>query len=129
MKKASLLALLLLAAGADERRAPLMPEFSHAGGFVKLPIELTIICKTPGAEIRYSTDGSDPGPGSAVYRAPIRITKAGCVRARAYMKEEPPSRIRSATFLAGERPSLPLLCVTTDPDNLHNPRTGIIRNA
>jgi hypothetical protein len=106
-----------------------MPEFSHAGGFVELPLELTVTCSTPGARIRFTTDCSDPGPDAPLYREPLKITKACCVRARAFPEGQPPGRIRSATFLPGERPALPLFCVVTDPDNLHGRETGLLRIA
>ncbi len=39
-----------------------------------------------GGEIRYTTDGSTPGPSSPRYRAPIRVDRSGIVRA-AYVRD------------------------------------------
>jgi hypothetical protein len=38
----------------------------------------------PGASIRYTLDGSEPGPASPLYTAPVRLTQAAKVRARAF---------------------------------------------
>jgi len=51
-----------------------------------LPVEVR------GAAIRYTVDGSEPGPTSALYTAPIPISET--------------SRIRARTFLEGSDPSL-----------------------
>ena len=38
----------------------------------------------PGAEVRYTLDGSVPGPADALYSVPIRLTGAAVLRARAF---------------------------------------------
>lgn len=49
------------------------PAFSVAGGAYSSPQTVAITCATSGAEIRYTTDGSDPAEGGAVYSAPILV--------------------------------------------------------
>ena len=39
---------------------------------------------TPGATIRYTLDGSDPGPKSGPYLAPLALAHGGVVKARAF---------------------------------------------
>ena len=46
--------------------------------------DVTLASKTPGVEIRFTSDGSDPTPQSAKYTGPIRLTRTTVVRARAY---------------------------------------------
>ena len=41
-------------------------------------------CETEGAEIRYTTDGSEPTAESALYTEPVEITGNGTFRARAF---------------------------------------------
>ena len=41
-------------------------------------------CETEGAEIRYTTDGSEPTAQSALYTEPVEITGNGTFRARAF---------------------------------------------
>lgn len=45
---------------------------------------MVMVCDTPGAEIRYSTDGSEPLSTSALYEAPVLIEANGTFRARAF---------------------------------------------
>ena len=47
-------------------------------------VDVTLTCKTPGVEVRYTLDGSDPTPQSARHTVPIKLTKSTVVRARAY---------------------------------------------
>jgi hypothetical protein len=103
-----------------------MPLFSHAGGFFTPPLFLTIQSPREDVDIHYTLDASEPTAFSPVYTEPIGITRSSCVRARAFSKGKAPSRIRSATFLPGDRPALPLFCIVTDPKNLHDPKRGIM---
>ena len=48
---------------------------------------VTLTCATPGAVIRYSIDGSDPGPKGGPYLAPIVLSAGGTVKARAYTED------------------------------------------
>jgi alpha-mannosidase len=45
----------------------------------------TITCPIPGAEVRYTLDGSDPTPSSPLYLGPIAITKAATLKSRAFL--------------------------------------------
>ncbi len=48
---------------------------------------ITLTCGTPGAVIRYSLDGSDPGPKTGPYLAPIALPAGGVVKARAFSED------------------------------------------
>lgn len=48
---------------------------------------VTITCATPGAVIRYSLDGSDPGAKGGPYLAPIALAHGGVVKARAFSED------------------------------------------
>lgn len=48
---------------------------------------VTLSCATPGAVIRYSIDGSDPGPKTGPYLAPIGLLGGGTVKARAFTED------------------------------------------
>jgi lysophospholipase L1-like esterase len=48
---------------------------------------VTLTCATPGAVIRYSIDGSDPGPKTGPYLAPITLPAGGVVKARAFTED------------------------------------------
>jgi len=60
------------------------PAMLPAGGDFKAAVNVTLSSATPGAEIRYTLDGSVPGPSDPLYDKPIRLDGPTVVRARAY---------------------------------------------
>ncbi len=48
---------------------------------------VTLKCATAGAGIRYSLDGTDPGPKTGPYLAPIALPAGGVVKARAFSED------------------------------------------
>lgn len=60
-------------------------KFSVDRGFFSAPFSLAITSATPGATIRYTLDGSPPGPAhGTVYSGPLKIARTSIVRAMAY---------------------------------------------
>ena len=57
---------------------------SPYGRMLRRPTEISIACDDPGAEIRYTLDGSEPTRQSTVYRAPFVLAEPAMVRARAF---------------------------------------------
>jgi uncharacterized repeat protein (TIGR03806 family) len=60
------------------------PAIEPAGGNFAGSVTVTLMESEPGAEVRYTLDGSVPGPADALYAAPIRLTGAAVLRARAF---------------------------------------------
>lgn len=58
-----------------------MPRIAPAGGLFREPVEVTLAADAEGAEIRYTLDGTAPGPASARYEAPLRLDAPALVRA------------------------------------------------
>lgn len=56
-------------------------------------LDLDLGTATSGAEIRYTTDGSEPGLSSALYNAPFRITGDAVIKARAFKEGLEPSPV------------------------------------
>jgi hypothetical protein len=73
--------------------------FSHDRGFYSAPFDLVITTSTPGAEIRYTTNGSPPDATSPLYTGPLRISGTTCVRARAFKAGLYPTNIDTHTYL------------------------------
>ena len=69
------------------------PHASVRSGFFNQPFSLTLASETPGAEIRYTLDGSAPGPSNTLYTAALTI--AGTPQRGAVT-------LRAAAFKAGE---------------------------
>jgi len=73
------------------------PTIEPDGGVYPAPV--TVRLKAETATIRYTLDGSRPGPKSAVYKRPIRIRKGTVrLRTRAFPDEGLPSRIVTREF-------------------------------
>ena len=60
------------------------PSIEPAGGNFAGSVMVRLTENEPGAEVRYTLDGSVPGPADALYTAPIRLTGATVLRARAF---------------------------------------------
>ena len=75
-----------------------MPTFSPAEGAVPAGSTVTISTTTPGATIYYTTDGTDPGPSSTQYTAPIAITAAVTIKAVATAPGFDNSPVGSAAY-------------------------------
>ncbi|MFP6895516.1 MAG: Calx-beta domain-containing protein [Roseibacillus sp.] len=107
------------------------PEFLAADGNTPLPSgfyqgsqTLVLKCATPGASIRYTTDGSQPlesGHGNT-YTAPLTLERvnektAAIIRARAFAPGHIPSKDLSFTYLISQNPrieTLPAISLVED---------------
>ncbi len=93
-------------------------KFTPRRGFHDAPFTLTISSATPGAEIRYTTDGSTPtATTGTIYAAPIQIGTTTVVRALATAPGLDPTNVDTHTYLF-------LADVVNQPSNI----TGYPRN-
>ncbi|MCB5269980.1 MAG: chitobiase/beta-hexosaminidase C-terminal domain-containing protein [Candidatus Cloacimonadaceae bacterium] len=69
-----------------------------AGGVFQEPNKITLSCATPGAEIFYTLDGSEPTQASTAYFQPIMLCGSVTIKARAFAENMIPSLIASASF-------------------------------
>lgn len=75
-------------------------KFSHDRGFYDTNFNLVISCATPGATIRYTTNGSVPSlTNGLTYAAPIPISQTICVRAAAFKTGMDPSDVDTHTYI------------------------------
>lgn len=79
------------------------PTISPSSGIYYNPIEVSISCRTPGATIHYTTDGTVPDMQSPVYTAPFTISQDTKVKAISTLDGEV-SDIASAVYTI---PNLP----------------------
>ncbi len=76
------------------------PRFSPERGFYTAPFALTLSCDTPGAMIRYTTDGHPPTEASGqIYSEPIPVYRTTCVRAAAFKSGWMSSGVDTHTYL------------------------------
>ena len=74
--------------------------FSKDRGFYDAPISVAITSETPGAQIRYTTDGSEPtATTGTVYSGPITVSTTTILRAAAFKPGHIPSNIDTQTYL------------------------------
>ncbi len=75
-------------------------QFSTGRGFYDAPFSLVLTSTTPGATVRYTTDGSEPGDTTgAVYTEPIPINRTTLVRASAFHPDFLPSSAATHTYI------------------------------
>ena len=98
--------------------------FSQAGGWYDGP--LTVALTAPeGVAIRYTLDATEPDESDALYQGPIQVEKNTIVRAKGYRDGQLPSLTYTASYLFGQRHTLPVVSLVTDPDYLYDAKIGI----
>jgi hypothetical protein len=79
---------------------------SPGPGNLLAPREVTLSCQTPGATIRYTLDGTMPGPADGVlYAGPIRVADLTTISAVAFKDGLAPSPASDATYFVGTSPT------------------------
>jgi uncharacterized repeat protein (TIGR03806 family) len=78
------------------------PAISPAGGTFAHAIEVTLKAAEAGADIRYTLDGSEPGPQDLRYERPIRLEGAAVLRTRAYKDGFTHSITAQEVFIVGQ---------------------------
>jgi uncharacterized repeat protein (TIGR03806 family) len=78
------------------------PTISPAGGNYNEPIEVTLTEPEPGADIRYTLDGSVPGTSDLHYDKPIKLDGPAVLRTRAYKDGFTRSIITQDVFIVGK---------------------------
>jgi len=98
---------------------------SHPGGFYSNKLEIDMTAPAGGSEIRYTTDGSEPGSDSYLYQEPLLLEETSIIRARSYEEGKLPGPVNSRSFFIGEKHDLPVVSVLIDPIDLWDPIEGI----
>lgn len=99
--------------------------FSHPSGYYNSGLQLTLSTTSQSAEIRYTLDGSNPKIDSKLYVSPIPLGTTTTVRVRAFRNGVQSSTISTKTYIIGERFTMPVVALSTDPGNLWNEDYGI----
>jgi uncharacterized repeat protein (TIGR03806 family) len=84
------------------RRVLAPPDFSLPAGNYPKAIEVKLTQPEPGAEIRYTLDGSIPGTTDPLYEQPIHLANSATVRAKAFKNGFTRSITAQETFIVGE---------------------------
>ncbi len=100
------------------------PEFSINGGVYNHALSISMFSATPGAVIRYTTDGTIPSPASPVYSSSIYLDKTSVIRAVTFSTDKPHSKCVTNTYLINENISLPIVSISMDPNHFWNDTIG-----
>lgn len=105
------------------------PQFSPPGGFHATVTSVALSTPTPGAQIRYTRDGSEPTETHGfTYTTPLTLGANGVVRARAFAPGAVPSDTVTHTYLIAQslaRRMLPAVCLSGDAGlTFYGPNAG-----
>jgi uncharacterized repeat protein (TIGR03806 family) len=78
------------------------PAMSPQGGTFSSPVEISLHEAEPGADIRYTLDGSAPSPSDMRYEKPIKLDGPAVLRARAYKEGFTRSITSQEVFIIGK---------------------------
>jgi uncharacterized repeat protein (TIGR03806 family) len=78
------------------------PSMAPKGGTFDGPVDISLTEREPGADIRYTLDGSVPGPSDMRYEKPIKLTGPAVLRARAYKDGFTRSITEQQVFIIGK---------------------------
>ncbi len=79
----------------------LAPSFNPPAGTYASAQSVALASATPGAVIRYTTDGTTPGTASPVYSGPISVGASGTIKAFASATGLASSSVSSASYSIG----------------------------
>ena len=78
------------------------PVISPPGGIYRTPVEIILTQSEPGADIRYTLDGSAPDKSDLRYEQPIKLTQTAVIRARAFKEGFTRSITEQQIFIVGQ---------------------------
>lgn len=99
--------------------------FSLPGGFYSGSQILSLSGATVAGEIRYTTDGSWPTESSRLYSSPLSIHSSMVIRARIFEDDKLPGDVKTNTYFLNEESSIPIVSISTDPENFFSGGMGI----
>jgi hypothetical protein len=105
-----------------------VPQILPESGFYTGGQVVTITAQSPGAQIRYTMDGSKPTSTSLLYDSPINFATTTVLRARIFENEKLPGKVITKTYFIDEEISIPVIAITSPPAALFDNKIGIYDN-
>jgi len=102
-----------------------LPHFSKEGGYFANLTYLTLTSDNPDDTIYYTMDGTNPDKDATIYKQRIEINAESVVSARILRGNYIPGKVASHTFYNKDHHGLPIIAITTDPDNFFDRDYGI----
>ncbi|MCK5505184.1 MAG: CotH kinase family protein, partial [Thermodesulfovibrionia bacterium] len=98
---------------------------SMSSGFYTGPIAVDLIPDEASCPVYFTLDGSIPDLSSSKYTQPLLVTSSTVLRARAIEDVAMPGKVLTQTYLINENSRLPVISMSTDPENLWDNEDGI----
>ncbi|MBI9037174.1 MAG: CotH kinase family protein [Bacteroidales bacterium] len=100
-------------------------QFSVPGGFYLGNIEIELSVEPEGAIIYFTLDGSTPDVTSNIYSLPLQISETTVLNAIACYEGFLPGNIATQTYFIDANHELPVISLSTNPENFFDPEIGI----
>ena len=100
-------------------------EFSLKDMFLSSAQYLSLSGAASGEEIRFTENSDEPTMESTKYQFGIQIDKNKVIRARIFKPGAISGKITSRTYIFDKKPTLPVISISTNNDNLWDNETGI----
>ncbi len=101
-----------------------MPLISPHGCFFNGPIQVTLSAPAP-FRVVYTDDGSDPNQNSRVCSSPLPISTTTVIKARVLGNDGALGPVIVHTYIINSRSTIPVVSMSTHPDNLFDDDIGI----
>jgi len=101
------------------------PVLTPDAGFYNGSVSVTVLNNFPGANVRYTLDGSTPTTSSAQYTGPVTISSTDVINVKAFAPGFLPSEDIANTYLINENITVNTVALQTDPPNLWDNNEGI----
>ena len=94
--------------------------FSPKPGVYETGVDVRITAEASNSvDIRYTRDGAEPTAESKRVDGLIQLDKTGLFRAAAFVGRERVGAIKSATYLVGRQPTLPVMSISMKPEDFY----------
>ena len=101
------------------------PTFNYPTGVYQNQIKVEIESLEEQDTIRYTLNGSEPNDSSDIYTSEITISESSVFNAKTYKTGLIPSRTSTVNYIYTQEHSLPIVCLSTNPDYFFDYETGI----
>jgi len=101
------------------------PIASIEGGIYATTQNISLSTSTTGASIYYTTNGDEPTQSSTLYNGSFNVSSNKTIRARAFKSGNKTSDVVTNTYIFENAANLPIVMLSTAPDNLFDDEIGI----
>ncbi|MCB9207467.1 MAG: CotH kinase family protein [Ignavibacteriales bacterium] len=101
------------------------PELNLPSGFYSSGVTLSQTHEILGTTTYYTLDGSEPSINSNILSSDLKINTTAVVKLKSFSANFLESETNTFSYFINENKKLPVVSISTDPENLWNYNTGI----